>query len=253
MSPISKDYDKQKVMNLKIVKKIFVMLFLVGGMTNMYGQFKTPMINLEHFDEKRFQWGYYFGANTFDFKIDYKELNYQTDRLREIQTERKIGFNVGLTGQVHLIKYLDLRIEPGLVYNKRVLNFPGFIESRDIVREVPSTYIYIPMLLKFSAARWYNVKPYVSAGASVVFNLSSNAKLSIDNADRTFRSTKNVFFYELGLGFDFYTHYFRVSPSIRALFSVNNELVRDNDPSSPWTSNLNGIKTRGFLINLNFE
>ena len=42
-------------MNLKIVKKIFVMLFLVGGMTNRYGQFKTPMINLEHFDEKRFQ------------------------------------------------------------------------------------------------------------------------------------------------------------------------------------------------------
>ena len=121
-------------MNLNIIKKIFTTLLLTVGVTSLYGQFKTPMINLEHFDDRRFQWGYYFGANTFDFKIDYKELNYQTERLREIQTEKKIGFNVGLTGQVHLIKYLDLRIEPGLVYNKRVLTFPGFTENRDIVR-----------------------------------------------------------------------------------------------------------------------
>ena len=134
-----------------------------------------------------------------------------------------------------------------------MLTFPNFTESRDAVREVPSTYIYIPLLLKFSADRWYNVKPYVTAGASMVFNLSSNANLTIDNSDRTFRSTKNVFFYEFGFGFDFYTHYFRVSPSVRALFSINNELVPDYDPNSRWTGNLNGLKTRGFLFCLNFE
>ena len=160
---------------------------------------------------------------------------------------------MGLTGQARLIKYIDLRIEPGLVYNKRVLTFPNFTESRDAVREVPSTYIYIPLLLKFSADRWYNVKPYVTAGASMVFNLSSNANLTIDNSDRTFRSTKNVFFYEMGIGLDIYTHYFRVSPSLRALFSVNNELIPDKDANSRWTGNINGLKTRGFLLNLNFE
>ena len=47
------------------------MLVFIGGF-HLYAQFKQPMINLEHFDEKHFQWGYYFGANTFDFKIDYK-------------------------------------------------------------------------------------------------------------------------------------------------------------------------------------
>ena len=240
-------------MNNKSLKKTLLLLLVCMGGFHLYAQFKQPMINLEHFDEKRFQWGYYFGANTFDFKIDYKELNYNNPQLQEIQNERKIGFNVGLTGQARLIKYIDLRIEPGLVYNKRVLTFPNFTESRDAVREVPSTYIYIPLLLKFSADRWYNVKPYVTAGASMVFNLSSNANLTIDNSDRTFRSTKNVFFYEFGFGFDFYTHYFRVSPSVRALFPINNELVPDYDPNSRWTGNLNGLKTRGFLFCLNFE
>ncbi len=239
-------------MNKKHIQKYLLHLLLCLG-TGLYAQFKEPIINLEHFDSKRYQWGYYFGCNTFDFKVDYKELDYHTNNLREIGVERKIGFNVGLTGSVRLMPLLDLRIEPGLVYNKRELTFPGFDEPRDALRDAQSTYIYIPLLLKFSAKRWYNVKPYVTAGTSMVFNLSSNHNLNIDNADRTFRVKKNVFFYELGLGIDFYTHYFRVSPSIRALFSVNNELIPDNNPSSPWTSNLNGLKTRGFLFNLNFE
>ncbi len=240
-------------MNNKSLKRTLLMLLVCMGGFQLYAQFKQPMINLEHFDERHYQWGYYFGANTFDFKIDYNELNYGVDRLKEVLTERKIGFNVGLTGSMRLVKQLDLRIEPGLVYNKRVLTFPGFGEARDWERDAQSTYIYIPLLLKYSAIRWFNVKPFLTAGASTVFNLSSNDNLTIDNADRTFRVKKNIYFYEFGLGIDFYTHYFRVSASARAMFSINNELVPDNDPNSPWTSNLNGMKTRGFLLNLNFE
>ena len=63
-------------MNNKSLKKTLLLLLVCMGGFHLYAQFKQPMINLEHFDEKRFQWGYYFGANTFDFKIDYKELNY---------------------------------------------------------------------------------------------------------------------------------------------------------------------------------
>ena len=43
--------------------------------------------------------------------------------------------------------------------------------------------------------------------------------------------------------------YFKFSPSIRGVFGINDELVRDNDPNSPWTSNIESLKTRGILIN----
>ena len=87
----------------------------------------------------------------------------------------------------------------------------------------------------------------------MAINLSSNYNLNIDNYEKIFRTQRSVFFYELGVGIDFYTPFFRFSPSIRGLFSVNNELIPDNTANSPWTSNLNGIKSRGFLINLTFE
>lgn len=230
---------------------LFITFFI--GFSSVWAQRDNPLFNLEHFDEKPLQWGYYFGANMFDFKFDYEQLNYATPTLREIRTDKNWGFNVGLSGSMRLMKYLDLRIEPGLVYNKRDLHFPGMDEKRDYLREVKSTYIYIPLLLKFSSDRWYNFKPYLTAGGSMAINLSGNYNLNIDNYEGTFRSQRSVFFYELGVGLDIYTPYFRFSPSIRGLFSINNELIPDNNNASPWTSNLNKIKSRGFLINLTFE
>ncbi len=230
---------------------LFITFFI--GFSSVWAQREHPLLNLEHFDEKPLQWGYYFGANMFDFKFDYEQLDYSTPTLREIRTDKNWGFNVGLSGSMRLMKYLDLRIEPGLVYNKRDLYFPGMDEKRDYFREVKSTYIYIPVLLKFSSDRWYNFKPYLTAGGSMAINLSGNYNLNIDNYEGTFRSQRSVFFYELGIGFDIYTPYFRFSPSIRGLFSINNELIPDNNSASPWTSNLNKIKSRGFLINLTFE
>ncbi|MDO5105087.1 porin family protein [Capnocytophaga sp.] len=234
--------------------RIFSLLsiFFIGA-SSAWAQREHPLLNLEHFDEKPLQWGYYFGANLFDFKFNYEKLDYTTRTIREIRTEKNWGFNVGLSGSMRLAKFLDLRIEPGLVYNKRNLYFPGMEEKRDQLREVKSTYIYIPLLLKFSSARWYNFKPYLTAGGSMAINLSSNYNLNIDNYEGIFRTQRSVFFYELGIGFDIYTPFFRLSPSIRGLFSINNELIPDNNAASPWTSNLSKIKSRGFLINLTFE
>lgn len=233
------------------MKKLFC-TFILGCCGHLFAQ---PIVNLEHFDSNFLQWGYYFGTNTMDFQFDYEKLDYTgaEPHLSEIMVKKSSGFNVGLTGDIHLVKYLNLRFEPGLVYNLRKLYFPGFAKETDRMRRVHSTYIYIPLLLKYSAKRWYNVKPYLTAGVSYTINLSSNHKINIDNSEMRFRVEQNAFFYELGFGFDFYTPYFRFSPSIRGIFSLQNELIPDKDPNSPWTGNLNGIKTRGVLINLTFE
>jgi len=66
-------------------------------------------------------------------------------------------------------------------------------------------------------------------------------------------SKKNVFFYELGFGIDFYLTWFKFTPSIRGVFALNDELVRDFDTNSPWTSNITSMKTRGFFINFTFQ
>ena len=59
--------------------------------------------------------------------------------------------------------------------------------------------------------------------------------------------------YEIGIGFDFYLFYFKFSPSIRGIFSTQNELIPDNSPNSPWTGPITNMVSRGVVLNLVFE
>jgi hypothetical protein len=233
------------------MKAIYSILFSIIAFQS-YAQFgsifgKDPIVHLENFDKQTVHWGYYLGFNSLDFKIDQNRLS------DEIVSESTIGFNVGLVGDLRISNHLNLRFEPGLYYTQRNLTFPGFEDQFDALREVKSTYIFFPLLLKFSALRTGNIKPYLVGGVSTALNLSSNAKAQDDNENNRFRMIPWTNFYEVGFGIDIYLEYFKFSPSIRGVFSFNDELIRDNDPNSPWTSSVGAMKTRGFFINFTFH
>jgi hypothetical protein len=225
------------------MKKIFFLVFgLAIFCTSAAAQFnENPVLNLENEDKALLNWGYFLGFNQYDFNRD------------DVLVDKSLGFNVGLIGEMRLNEFLDLRFEPGLLYNTRTLGFPGFLEEKDAIREVKSTYINFPILLKASTRRIGNWKPFVIGGLSTSMNLGSNESSLDDNAGGTFRMKKSVYNYEMGFGIDFYLEYFKFSPSIRGVFAISDELVRDNDPNSPWTSNIAAMRTRGVFVNFTFE
>ena len=211
---------------------------------------KDPIINLENFDKQRVYWGYYLGFSSFDFKTDFK-TNPAPDKL--IDVKGHTGFNVGLVGVLRLHEYVELRFEPGLYYASRTLTYSQFSNDRDGVREVKATYIDFPLILKFSSLRTGNVRPYLLGGLSTTLNLSSNSKSKDDNLEQKFRVKPWTQNYTLGFGVDLYFEYFKFSPSIRGVFGLKDELIRDTDPNSPWTGNIQSMKTRAVLINFTFH
>lgn len=227
-------------------KIIFICFALFFLQTN--AQFgKDPIINMENFQKSRAHWGFYLGFNAYDFKFDYKTVT------NDIVVKNTTGFNVGIIGNLRLHEYVDLRFEPGLYYTQRDLVYPNIIDPIDRNREVKSTYLHFPLLLKFSSQRFGNVRPYVVGGFSRSLNLSSYQDAPDDNASNLFRMKKWTSNYELGFGVDLYFEYFIFSPSIRGVFSLDDELVRDKDPSSQWTSNIQSMQTRGVFINFSFH
>ena len=214
---------------------------------------KEKVTNLENFDKRTLNWGYFLGLNNYDFNFDYNQ------NFSDVQTEKSVGFNVGLIGDLRINDYFNIRLEPGLVVTNRTLTYePDYFqgmtfEDNDLVREVKSTYIHVPFLLKISTKRLNNFKPFIVGGVSTALNLSSNETNPDDNSAGQFRTKKNMYFYELGLGIDFYLHYFKFTPSIRGVFAINDELVRDSDPNSPWTGNVSSMKSRGVFINFTFQ
>lgn len=237
------------------MKRIVItfLLLLITHIGNAQLFNKEKILNNENFDKDFLSWGYYLGFNSYDFNFDYNQ-----DK-PDILVTKSIGFNVGLVGNLRVSEYIDLRLEPGLYITNRELNYPesyfdgiGFNES-DLFREVKSTYIHVPLLLKFSTKRLNNFKPFVVVGLSTALNLSSNEGNPEDNSGGQFRTKKSMMFYELGFGIDLYLPYFKFTPSIRGVFAINDEIVRDDDPNSPWTSNVHNMKTRGVFINFTFQ
>lgn len=236
------------------MKKLFVVFILIFFAQTVTAQgffTKERLTNLENFDKKFLSWGYFLGFNYYDFNFDYNRQN--EDDNTDILVNDNIGFNVGLIGDMRISDNVNLRLEPGLYFTQRDLIFPGFTEPKDFHREVKSTYIHVPLLLKVSTNRLNNFKPFIIGGIATAFNLSSEENNPDDTRVGTFRMTSNTMFYEIGFGIDFYLYYFKFSPSIRGVFAMSNELVPDNDVHSPWTSNLESVQSRGIFVNFTFQ
>ncbi|GMN05780.1 porin family protein [Croceitalea sp. MTPC5] len=228
---------------------LFLIALVVLTSSTASAQFrKDPIINIQNEDKKLINFGYYLGFNQYDFQFEYRE-----DVGEDILVDKSLGFNVGVLGELRFNEFLDLRFEPGLLYTSRLLGFPGFDNEVDALREVRSTYIRFPLLLKVSTRRFNNMKPFIIGGGYTSINLGANEDSLADNFSGEFRMTSNVYGYELGFGIDFYTEFFKFTPSIRGVFALTDELVRDEDPNSPWTGNIAAMRTRGIFINFTFE
>ena len=236
------------------MKKLIIgCLLLVFVISSSYAQKIDRVEYQQNWEKQRMYWGYYLGLNMKNYKISYKENNGDF-----IDVTPEVGFNIGLIGNLSLSRNISLRLEPGLSSNTKVLDYSSYIDGsdNDNKRNVSSTYLRIPLLLKFNTNRYNNVSPYAVGGFSYDYNFSSNQDNSDDNMFGdidSFRMKKSNFMYEIGFGIDFYLPYFVFSPSIRGVFAINNELVYDDDANSQYTGNIDFMGTRGLFINLAFH
>ncbi|MEN8138540.1 MAG: porin family protein [Bacteroidota bacterium] len=223
--------------------------------------------NLPNFDEQSWHWGYYLGVNHYDFKITPTDLGMTNNDQLGIISDATIGFSVGLLGDFKVNDYLNFRVEPGLSYTTRnltyhddvMVNFEGTYERTDTIREIHSTYVNIPLLLKFGGKRMKNIRPYLIGGANLGIDLNSHQNGADDNTTgyEGFRTKTMNLFWEAGGGIDWYLPYFKFTTEVRGSFGIKDELVRDGNPPgtlfTPWTGSIDKLQTRAIFFVLKFE
>ena len=233
--------------------------FLLLNFSFSWGQFnENAVLNIPNDDKLPLNWGYFVGLNQFDYQISYLNPSYNTnssEEVTEILVQKSTGFNVGLIGEMRINELLDLRLEPGFYSGKTTLEFKNqtLITEKDSIREIKSTYINVPLLLKFSANRIGNWRPFIVGGPYAAINLSSKENSIDDNKSGTFKVKKWNYGYQIGVGIDIYLSYFKFTPSIRGVFSLTDDAIRDADPQSPWTANIHKMRSRGIFLVLTFE
>jgi hypothetical protein len=217
--------------------------------------------NMPIYDTQTWHWGYFLAVSNYTFSYDTNSSALK-DSVLQMNTQGSPGFNVGLILDLRLSSAWNLRTEPNVSYTSRTvsLNYASDINAGNAIpaeRDVLSTYIDLPIYLKYSGQRRVNFRPYVIAGPKISFDMQSNQKNTSDNFNKIFRTKTFNIYADFGLGIDWYLPYFRLSTEIKGSAGILNELVEDGNPpgsvSSPYTDPLESINTRAIFFVVKFE
>ena len=188
-------------------------------------------MNRPYVDDKLIHFGFQLGLNFSSYGVTDSELPIvnpitgQTEIYHARVSSILPGFNVGFISDIRLCQYLNLRFCPGMQFTSRTLSYktesgrpvegtPGRMGEKVDVLAMP---VYLPLYLKWSAAREGNYRPYVIAGGGVSFNVSR---------DREKPVLMNLmdYFCEVGFGCDLYFQWFKFCPEITYRIGFANQL-----------------------------
>jgi len=269
-------------------RSIFLLVFILLICNLSFAQvlrFGVP--NLEGYDKERFHWGFSLGINIVDVNLktrtNYEDPNNISPTNPVVQIYSKVtpAFSVGIIANMRLGEYFDLRFIPSFSIAHNIDLYYQFADSvlvdagnqrifsNPILSQIKGDYIILPLFIKFKSSRMHNVRLYVIGGGQVCLNMTNNKKNKL-HADSYTVKVKNapvIKPYDVqvkgGLGFDFYTTYFKFSTEFKVAFGVINMLEDPNKTAlrtngsdylqSPIYKGLQSLKSKTFSITFLIE
>lgn len=196
------------------------------------GQAQTRTIqNRPYTDLRRLHFGVLVGLHLQD--IDLRNVGPQQITFDDGSTTEKTivcdndrwnaGFSVGVLGDLRLSKHFNLRFSPTMHFGAKHLTFHNLTDvdgqgrPLEVTQDMKNTYLSLPVDLKFSAERWNNYRPYLTAGINPMLNLTSKNQEYL-------QLKKSDLFLEIGLGCDFYLPFFKLIPELKFCYSLSDAL-----------------------------
>lgn len=233
--------------------KYFISLILVCCSLLSVAQ-KPKVKNLQKFDQKIIHFGFALGVNSGGFALQRNPYNLTTDSLQSLDVVNQSGFNLGIVSDLHITEWLNLRFVPTLVFGQRNMefNFVNFQGERYTeLRQVESTYLDFPLLVKYRSARLNNFAAYFIGGGKYSIDLASNEDVANSDIDESIIKLKrNTYSAEVGIGTDFFLPYFKLGLELKMSYGIDNVLIRDDtELSNP----IEEIRPKMFFFTILFE
>jgi len=235
-------------------KTVIITLALILFSSNSYSQrySSRAQLNKPFLDQKPVHWGFTFGTSISNFVI-YKNSDFFTPdsvNILGIESTSIPGFFLGPVINIRLSKYLDFRFLTNISFTQRNLKYyvseGGSVITKEI--KIPSSFVELPVLLKYKGERLNNIRPYVLLGGSAKFDLASNRKINTNTP--YLKITPFDFYIELGPGFDFYFPYFKFSVELKYSGGFSNLIEIQNNPySAPFEL----LRSSAFMLSFHFE
>ena len=247
-----------------ISKRVSICQWLLGAMaiivlcglpSQLVAQ-ERKVQNRPYIDMRRWHYGFLFGTHLQDLEfvnnghIHTLEDGTQESWFAEVPAYTP-GFSVGVLGELRLNEFLSLRIIPTMYFGDKTVVFRDWISVSRESQAVKSTYLSVPVDVKWSAQRFNNYRPYVVAGVAPMFDLTVKRQkaLLVQRADVAL---------EVGFGCDFYLPFFKLIPELKFCFGLADVLVKErNDLTDKnllkYTQSLDRASNRMVVLTFYFE
>ncbi len=215
-------------------------------------------LNYQEIDHKRLHFGFTIGLNTMDFKVN--SSMEQIGALEMVIPELNVlspGIHVGAVSSLKLREDLHLRFLPGITLGQRaVLFYRGKTTGNKVLDKemtIESTFVDLPLLLKYSSVRVENFRPYLLGGVNVRYDMARNKDFNEDEGIYVKLEPMDVC-YELGFGIDWYLPYFKLSTEIKYSVGIMNVASSDQAIEEPEYANaVESLNSRLFMVSFHFE
>ncbi len=196
------------------------MVLLTMSLGTIQAQRRTVM-NRPYIDQRRFHYGFLAGIHMQDLEL--KQNGYTDAAGNQWFTEVpnfEPGFSVGILGELYLTKHLALRLIPTMHFGTKNVTFRNAKNNERQYQSIKSTYISLPLDLKFSAERFNNYRPYAMVGVNPMVDLTvkKQKQLLLKRFDC---------YLEVGFGCDFYSSWFKFIPEIKFCYGLMNIIDKD--------------------------
>jgi hypothetical protein len=256
---------------LRTYNFILILLFLCLS-AEVFPQSKVP--NKPEYDLAPYHFGFLLGINEMFFTIktypDFQKKLYTNTDIQQLPDQNSdsaylysmeatptFGFVIGIVSNLRLGEYFDMRFTPSLTFGERNLDYVinNYYDSPDpqklyVTKNVQSTFVEFPLWVRFKGKRIQNMRPYILAGGKYSLDLASNAKKKADASSAYVFINRKDFYALGGVGFDFYTAYFKFGTEITMSYGLFDILKRDN---TIYTGAVDKMSSRMFQISFTFE
>jgi hypothetical protein len=231
---------------------------------------KRKVLNLPTYDQAPYHFGFILGINQMLFTVKpiddvaFKKWD-QTQSpdifadsifVYGITSSPTPGFTIGILGNLRLGNYTDLRFIPSLSFGERILNYDilawdeGDPQRIETTKSITTTIIDFPLEFKYKSRRLNNFRAYVLGGASFTLDLASQRKAEASSNDVTVKIEKNDLMLSAGVGFDFYTTYFKFGTQLKMSYGLNNMIKKEGNL---YSDSIESLRSKVFLLSFTFE
>jgi len=204
--------------------------------------------NLAGYDNKNMHYGFYLGAAAARFNGEHSQ-----EYVDQLQTGAVVAnpkttpsFTLGFVLSRRLADYLTVRFLPGVSFYNRVIDYEIAGVHED--KEVASTAVQLPFMLKYMAKRRKNCRMYFVAGAAPTIDVGGSKRE--ERVDNRLRVDKNNFQIEYGVGLDMFYPFFKFAPELRVAHGVPNILIADDNV---YARSFQKLSTTNITLYLFFE